>query len=157
MLLSIGAIALTAFAKRSRLVVPEWGATLTSAKSAMRNTGAANTFAHFAAMPEPAAIKLRAISLPIVEEQTYDANLDTLLQEPDPEVDGIDEHVIRKAWATAATEGAADMGTDSILKAIAAAERDLQISPPELKQAAIDKALDDDLIHDSKLHLPAKR
>ena len=47
------------------------------------------------------------------------------------EVDGIDEHVIRKAWATAATEGAADIGTDSILKAIAAAERDLHISPPE--------------------------
>ena len=157
-LLSIGAIALTAFAKRRRLVVPAWGATtLTSAKSPMRNTGIANTFAHFAAMTEPAAIKLRAISLPIVEEQTYDANLDTLLQEPDLEVDGIDEHVIRKAWATAATEGAADIGTDSILKAIAAAERDLHISPPEPAQAAIDKALDDDLIHDSKLHPSAKR
>ena len=158
-LLSIGAIALTAFAKRRRLVVPAWGATtLSKGKSPMQRTAPANTFAHFAAMTEPAPIKLRAISLPIVtEEETYDANLDTLLQEPDPEADGIDEHVIRKAWATAATEGAADIGTDSILKAIAAAERDLHISPPEPKQAAIDKALDDDLIHDSKLHVPAKR
>ena len=157
-LLSIGAIALTAFAKRGRLVVPEWGATtLISAKSQMRNTGAANTFAHFAAMAEPAPIMLRAISLPIAEEDTYDANLDTLLQEPDLEVDGIDEHVIRKTWATAATESAVDIGTDSILKAIAAAERELQISPPGPKQAAIDQALDDDLMFDPKLHPSAKR
>jgi hypothetical protein len=157
-LLSIGAIALTAFAKRGRLVVPEWGATtLASAKSPTQNTGSANTFAHFAAMTEPAPIMLRAISLPIVAEETYDASLDTLLQEPDPEVDGIDEHVIRKAWATAATESAADIGTDSILKAIAAAERDLHIGPPEPKQAAIDKALDDDLMFDPKLHPSAKR
>jgi hypothetical protein len=154
-LLSIGAIALTAFAKRRRLAVPEWGATtLSNGRSTMQNTGAANTFAHFAAMTEPAPIMLRAISLPIVtEEETYDASLDTLLQEPDIDVDGIDEHVIRKAWATAATESAADIGTDSILKAIAAAERDLQISPPEPKQAAIDQALDDDLMYDPKLHL----
>lgn len=158
-LLSIGAIALTAFAKRRRLAVPEWGATtLSNGRSTMQNTGAANTFAHFAAMTEPAPIMLRAISLPIVtEEETYDASLDTLLQEPDIDVDGIDEHVIRKAWATAATERAADIGTDSILKAIAAAERDLQISPPEPKQAAIDKALDDDLMYDPKLHPSAKR
>ena len=157
-LLSIGAIALTAFAKRGRLVVPEWGATtLTSAKSPMRNTGVANTFAHFAAMAEPAPIMPRAISLPIAEEDTYDANLDTLLQDPELDVDGIDEHVIRKAWATAATEGAADIGTDSILKAIAAAERDLRIGPPEPAQAAIDKALDDDLMHGPKLHLSTKR
>jgi hypothetical protein len=157
-LLSIGAIALTAFAKRGRLVVPEWGATtLASGKSPTQNTGSANTFAHFAAMTEPAPIMLRAISLPIVADETYDASLDTLLQEPDPEVDGIDEHVIGKAWATAATEGAADIGTDSILKAIAAAERDLHIGPPEPKQAAIDKALDDDLMIDPKLHPSAKR
>jgi hypothetical protein len=109
-------------------------------------------------MTEPAPIMLRAISLPIVaEEETYDASLDTLLQEPDVDVDGIDEHVIRKAWAVAATEDAADIGTDSILKAIAAAERDLYISPPEPAQAAIDKALDDDLMHDPKLHPSAKR
>jgi hypothetical protein len=158
-LLSIGAIALTAFAKRRPLVVPEWGATtLIHGKSPMQTTGVANTFAHFAAMAEPAPIMLRANSLPIVtEEETYDASLDTLLQMPDVDVDGIDEHVIRKAWAAAATEGAADIGTDSILKAIAAAERDLYISPPEPPQAAIDKALDDDLMHDPKLHLSAKR
>jgi hypothetical protein len=158
-LLSIGAIALTAFAKRRRLVVPEWGATtLSNENSPRQSRGSANTFAHFAAMTEPAPIMLRAISLPIVaEEETYDASLDTLLQEPDVDVDGIDEHVIRKAWAMAATEDAADIGTDSILKAIAAAERDLYISPPEPAQAAIDKALDDDLMHDPKLRPSAKR
>jgi hypothetical protein len=158
-LLSIGAIALTAFAKRRRLVVPAWGATtLSNGKSPTQNTGPANTFAHFAAMTEPAPIMLRAISLPIVtEEETYDASLDTLLQASEVDVDGIDEHVIRQAWATAATENAVDIGSDSILKAIAAAERDLHISPPEPKQAAIDQALDDDLMHDPKLHLSAKR
>jgi hypothetical protein len=158
-LLSIGAMALTAFAKRRRLVVPAWGATtLISGKSPTQTTGSANTFAHFAAMTEPAPIMLRAITFPAVpEEETYDASLDTLLQEPELDVDGIDEHVIRKAWATAATEGAADIGTDSILKAIAAAERDLQISPPEPAQAAIDKALDDDLMHGPKLNLSTKR
>ena len=124
----------------------------------MRNTGVANTFAHFAAMAEPAPILLRAITFPaVLEEETYDASLDTLLQEPELEADGIDEHVIRKAWETAATEGAADIGTDSILKAIAAAERDMHISPPAPAQAAIDKALDDDLMHGPKLHLSTKR
>jgi hypothetical protein len=158
-LLSIGAIALTAFAKRRRLLVPEWGATtLIHGKSPMQTTGVANTFAHFAAMPEAEPIMLRAISLPIVtKEEPYDASLDTLLQMPDVDVDEIDEHVIRKAWATADTESAADIGTDSILKAIAAAERDWYIRPPESKQAAIDKALDDELMHDPKLHLSAKR
>jgi hypothetical protein len=158
-LLSIGAIALTAFAKRGRLAVPEWGATtLLSENSPRQNTRSANTFAHFAAMTEPAPIMLRAISLPIAsEEETYDASLDTLLQAPDSDADGIDEHVIRKAWASAATESAVDIGTDSILKAIAAAERDLYIGPPEPKQAAIDKALDDDLLIDPKLHPSAKR
>jgi hypothetical protein len=58
--------------------------------------------------------------------------------------------VIRKAWSTVATESAIDIGTDSILKAIADAERDLHSSPPETSQAAIDKALDDDLMRYTK-------
>ena len=50
-----------------------------------------------------------------------------------------------------ANESAVDIGTDSILKAIARAERELHISPPEPAQAAIDKALDDDLMFEPKL------
>jgi hypothetical protein len=38
------------------------------------------------------------------------------------------------------------MGSDSILKAIAEAERDLQIGAPEPNQTALDNALDHDLM-----------
>jgi hypothetical protein len=153
-LLSIGAIALTAFAKRRRIVAPAWSAATVNnfSKSPMQTSAAANTFAHFGIMSEAAPKALRQIARPpLIEDPIHDANLDTLLQAPEVEVDGIDEHVIRKAWATLATESAVDIGTDSILKAIAAAERDLHISPPEPAQAAIDKALDDDLMRNQKL------
>jgi len=152
MLLSIGAIALTAFVKRRRIAAPAWSAATGNnfSKSPML-TSAANTFAHFDVMSEVAPKALRQIARPpVIEDPIHDANLDTLLQAPEVEEDGIDEHVIRKAWATLATEGAADIGTDSILKAIAAAERELHISPPEPAQAAMDNALDDDLLRNPK-------
>ncbi len=152
MLLSIGAIALTAFVKRRRIAAPAWSAATGNnfSKSPML-TSAANTFAHFGVMSEVAPKAVRQIARPsVVEDPIHDANLDTLLQAPEVELDGIDEHVIRKAWATLATESAADIGTDSILKAIAAAERDLHISPPEPAQAAMDNALDDDLLRNPK-------
>jgi hypothetical protein len=151
-LLSIGAIALTAFAKRRRIVVPAWGAPTVSnfSKSPMQNSGAADTFTDFGVMTEPAPIVLRAIAFPTVAgDSTVGASLHTLLEEA--QVDVIDEAAIRKEWATLATESSVDIGTDSILKAIAAAERDLQISPPDPAQAAIDQALDDDLMREPKL------
>jgi hypothetical protein len=153
-LLSIGAIALTAFAKRRGIVAPSWSAAAVNnfSKSPMQTSAVANTFAHFGVMSEVAPKALRQIARPpVIEDPIHDANLDTLLQAPDvDEVDGIDEHVLRKAWAALATEGAADIGTDSILKAIAAAERELHISPPEPAQAAMDNALDDDLLRNPK-------
>jgi hypothetical protein len=151
-LLSIGAIVLTAFAKRRRIAAPAWSAAVNNfSKTPMQTSAVANTFAHFDVMSEVAPKALRQIARPaVIEDPMHDANLDTLLQAPDVEADGIDEHVIRKAWATLATEGAADSGTDSILKAIAAAERELHISPPEPAQAAMDNALDHDLLHNPK-------
>ena len=162
-LLSVVAIALTAFAKRRGAIVPAWGAptALDNSKSPMGSTGPANTFAHFGAMTEPAQVIPRAaMAYPTVSgDSTYDASLDTLLEQT--QEDGInlnmvndneiDEHTVRKAWATLATESAVDIGTDSILKAIAEAERELRIGSPEPKQAAIDKALDDDLLRVSKV------
>jgi hypothetical protein len=151
---SILAIALTAFAKRRRIVVPTWGAqTVSNSKSPNLNSGAANTFAHFGAMTEPAPLVIRPAAMVMIEptETDYDPSLDTLLETPEPSTDMIDEHVIRRTWATLANENAVDIGTDSILKAIAAAERDLHIGPPEPRQAAIDKALDDDLLREPKL------
>ena len=152
-LLSIGAIALTAFVKRRRIVAPAWSASTVNnfSKSPMMSSAAANTFADFGAMSAEAptasrqVTRQRAIEVPI-----HDANLDELLEMPDVEVDAIDEHAIRKAWATLATESAADIGTDSILKAIEAAERDMRISPPEAAQAAMDNALDDALLGNPK-------
>jgi hypothetical protein len=151
-LLSIGAIALTALVKRRRIVAPAWSASTNNfSKSPMQTSATANTFAHFDVMSEVAPKSLRQIARPpAIEDPIHDANLDTLLQAPEVEVDGIDEHVLRKAWATLATEGAADIGTDSILKAIAAAERELHISAPEPAQAAMDNALDDDLLRNPK-------
>src|ERR1700730_3055741 len=147
-LLSIGAIALTAFVKRRDVVAPSWSASTANnfSKSPMLTSAAANTFADFGVMSEVAPNAPRQITRQrAIEEPIHDANLDTLLQVPDGEVDGIDEHVIRKAWATLATESTGDIGTDSILKAIEAAERDMHLSPPAPAQAAMDNALDDDL------------
>jgi hypothetical protein len=157
-LLSLYAIALTAFVKRRGISAPSWSAPTTSnGRTPTQNTGSANTFAHFAAMTEPAPKNLRpAVFKMEHNDTTYDASLDTLLQEPEQPIDGIDEHVIRRAWADAATESAVDIGSDSILKAIAAAERDWHMAPPEPRQAAIDNALDDDLMPEPKLP-PAKR
>jgi len=67
--------------------------------------------------------------------------LDTLLGD-----DGIDEKTIREEWAAAASEHAIDIGTDSILQAIATAEREMRISAPPPAQVAMDQALDDELL-----------
>jgi hypothetical protein len=161
--LSLIAIALTAFVKRRRIVVPSWGAptVINNSKSSMGNGSSANTFAHFGAMTEqvPPAKRAEMAYPTVTGETTYDASLDTLLEQVkdeaiDPNIvndNEINEHTIRKAWATLASESAVDIGTDSILKAIAEAERELRIGAPEPKQAAIDKALDDDLLREPKL------
>jgi hypothetical protein len=151
-LLSIGAIALTAFVKRPLIVAPAWSASVNNfSKSPMQGSAAANTFADFGAMSDEAPTAQRQITRQrTIEVPIHEANLDALLEMPDVEVDAIDEHAIRKAWATLANESAADIGTDSILEAIEAAERDMRISPPQPPQAAMDNALDDDLLRNPK-------
>lgn len=159
--LSLVAIALTAFAKRKRIAVPAWSAptVLNGPKSSLDNTQA-NTFAHFPAMNEQLPPNKRAeMAYPTVSgDSTYDGSLDTLLEQipasADPNVvndNEVDEHTIRAAYATLASEGAVDIGADSILKAIAEAERELRMGRPEPKQAAMDKALDEDLLREPKL------
>ncbi len=104
------------------------------------------TFAHFGAMTEPAVAAPRVpLKLPPIPERSVEVSeLDTLLQ--DIQSDMIDERSIKDAWKAAAADSPTDMGTDSILKAIAAAERDLQIGAPEPAQVAMDTALDKDLM-----------
>jgi hypothetical protein len=104
------------------------------------------TFAHFGAMTEPAQ---RASHSPLELPARADSNievseLDTLLQ--DIQADIIDERTIKNAYRAVADEGSTDMGSASILKAIADAERDLQIGAPEPRQAALDHSLDNDLM-----------
>jgi hypothetical protein len=104
------------------------------------------TFAHFGAMTEPGQATARApLKLPPIPERSAEVSeLDTLLQ--DIQADMIDERTIKDAWKAAAADSPTDMGTDSILKAIAAAERDLEIGAPEPAQVAMDTALDKDLM-----------
>jgi hypothetical protein len=110
------------------------------------NTEAAcnDTFANFGAVVEAAPITptLRATQVPAMAPTPED---DTLLGAITGDV--IDEQTVRDAWKMAVAENAAeDLGTDSILKAIAAAENGMRIDPPE--QSAMDRALEEDLFRD---------
>ncbi|HKW81438.1 MAG TPA: hypothetical protein VJQ49_10540 [Casimicrobiaceae bacterium] len=61
------------------------------------------------------------------------------------DADLIEERNIRNEWAKAVSEGAIDIGGDSILKAIDDAERALDGTPAPA-QAALDRSLDDELL-----------
>jgi hypothetical protein len=105
-----------------------------------------SAFAHFGEMTEPGKASRRSsLKLPAMPERLPQVSeLDTLLQ--DIQADMIDERSVKEAWKSAAGDSPMDLGVDSILKAIAAAERDLQIGAPEPSQVALDHALDDDLL-----------
>jgi hypothetical protein len=62
------------------------------------------------------------------------------------DADLIEEQTIRAEWAKAVTDGAIDMGGDSILKAIDDAEREIQGGPAHPAQVALDRSLDDELL-----------
>jgi hypothetical protein len=146
-------LGLTAFSLRHRVSnAPMWASPASHGESLNTGIAATDTFAHFAAMVEPATISPRPTQdFPPMEASTVeDASLDTLLGSIN---DVIDEQVVRDAWKIAAAESAVDLGTDSILKAIEAAERDMHIAPP----TAMDKALDEDLFRDLPRRLAGNR
>ena len=62
------------------------------------------------------------------------------------DADLIEEQTIRAEWAKAVTDGAIDIGGDSILKAIDDAERAIQGGPTHPAQVALDRSLDDELL-----------
>ncbi len=64
----------------------------------------------------------------------------------DFDADMLEEQTIRAEWAKAVNDGAIDMGSDSILKAIDDAEREIQGPPMHPKQVALDRSLDDELV-----------
>jgi hypothetical protein len=62
------------------------------------------------------------------------------------DADMLEEQTIRAEWAKAVSDGAIDIGSDSILKAIDAAEREIQGAPAHPAQVALDRSLDDELL-----------
>ena len=70
--------------------------------------------------------------------------IDTLLDAIDSDV--VEERAVREAWAAARSDVEKEMDGNAILEAIEAAERDLHLAPPPAAQAAIERALEDDLL-----------
>jgi hypothetical protein len=146
--LCLGGLGMCAFAVRRQRAAqsPSWMAAAASSKMHADTHASLNTFAHFGDMTEPG---------PAVERQSADKpetkpaqpaprdELDTLLND-----EVIDENKIRQEWATVASEHAIDIGTDSILQAIATAEREMRIGAP--RQVAMDDSLDDELLRKPK-------
>ena len=62
------------------------------------------------------------------------------------DADLLEEQTIRAEWAKAVSDGAIDVGSDSILKAIDEAERETQFGPAHPAQVALDHSLDDELL-----------
>ena len=137
-----------AFAMRRRFAMMFMRANAVSLRGETQAAPVGSTFAHFEAMTEPAPIKPRApITRPDASANQAVAveEFDTLLHDirSDTSSDTIDEQAIKEAWKDAATDSAVDIGTDSILKAIAAAERDLEVGSRREPRIVTDRALDD--------------
>ena len=73
-----------------------------------------------------------------------DSELDTLLNQIDSDLDV--EHAVRQVHAAARDHIERDIGSDAILKAIEAAERDLMLTPPPPAETAMGHALDNELL-----------
>ncbi len=76
--------------------------------------------------------------------------IDTLLDAIDS--DFVEERAVREAWAAARSDVERELDGNAILQAIEEAERDLHLSPPVPAQAAIERALEDDLLQSPRRH-----
>ncbi len=76
--------------------------------------------------------------------------IDTLLDAIDS--DFVEERAVREAWAAARSDVERELDGNAILQAIEAAERDLHLAPPAPAQAAIERALEDDLLQPQQRH-----
>ena len=72
------------------------------------------------------------------------STIDTLLDATDS--DFVEERAVREAWAAARSDVERELDGNAILQAIEAAERDMHLAPPAPAQAAIERALEDDLL-----------
>lgn len=92
-----------------------------------------------APQPEPAASRSQPVAVKAastVEDPRF----------ADFDADLVEEQTIRAEWAKAVNDGAIDIGSDSILKAIDEAERETQGAPAHPAQVALDRSLDDELL-----------
>jgi hypothetical protein len=165
-LLVVAALArwLVPMRRRSAMQPPAWVAPTArtepnpsvSGRAASKSAGKTG---YFAAMTEPgpgfprgASNAKRTASGPEVakaQSQPSAAKVTSTIEDrrfADFDADMMEEQTIRAEWAKAVNDGAIDIGSDSILKAIDDAEREIQGPPMHPKQVALDRSLDDELV-----------
>ncbi|HEY7945656.1 MAG TPA: hypothetical protein VIH15_14225 [Casimicrobiaceae bacterium] len=156
-LVVVGALALWLLPSRRRqaLEAPAWIAPTarTEPNHSVPSGPTSRTFGragHFAAMTEPgpgfprgATTTTRPAGKPEPAAQAEPPE-DPRFAEFDADL--VEERTIRAEWAKAVNDGAIDIGGDSILQAIDAAEREIQGGPVPPAQAALDRSLDDELL-----------
>jgi hypothetical protein len=163
-LLVVGALARWLVPMRRRsLEPPAWVAPTarTEPNTAISGASTSKTFGktgHFAAMTEPGPEFPRGTAQ---AERTATGGPTTTRSRPGAvkgaatiedhrfaefDADLLEEQTIRAEWAKAVSDGAIDIGSDSILKAIDEAERETQGAPAHPAQVALDRSLDDELL-----------
>jgi hypothetical protein len=157
-LLVVGALARWLVPMRRRsLEPPAWVAPTarTEPNPSVSGASTSKTFGkkgHFAAMTEPGPEFSRPGTAQA--ERTAPGARTTIRSQPTIEdhrfaefdADLLEEQTIRAEWAKAVSDGAIDIGSDSILKAIDDAERETQDAPAHPAQVALDRSLDDELL-----------
>jgi hypothetical protein len=164
-LLVVGALARWLVPMRRRsLEPPAWVAPTarTEPNPSVSGASTSRTFGktgHFAAMTEPGPEFSRASTAQA--ERTGTGARTTTRSQPGAvkgaatiedhrfaefDADLLEEQTIRAEWAKAVSDGAIDIGSDSILKAIDEAERETQGAPAHPAQVALDRSLDDELL-----------
>jgi hypothetical protein len=165
-LLVVGALArwLVPMRRRSAMERPAWVAPTARTEPNRSVSGGtpSKTFGktgHFAAMTEPGTGFPRGASK--AERTAPGSEPTTTKSQPgavkaaaaiedgrfaDFDADMLEEQTIRAEWAKAVSDGAIDIGGDSILKAIDAAEREIQGGAAHPAQVALDRSLDDELL-----------
>lgn len=163
-LLIVAALArwLVPMRRRSAMAPPPWVAPTarTEPNPSVSGRPASKRFGktgHFAAMTEPGpGFPRSASSAERIASKTEAAKAKfqpvasaSTIEDPrfaEFDADMLEEQTIRAEWAKAMNDGATDIGSDSILKAIDDAEREIQGPPEHPKQVALDCSLDDELL-----------
>jgi hypothetical protein len=163
-LLVVGALARWLVPMRRRsLETPTWVAPTarTEPNHSISGSTTSKTFGktgHFAAMTEPGpgfprgaaqAERVAPTAEPTTSRSQRGAVKGATIEDgrfAEFDADMLEEQTIRAEWAKAVSDGAIDVGTDSILKAIDEAERETQGARVPPAQVALDRSLDDELL-----------